>query len=371
MLKSIKIKNFKNIIDLEIPHLSKVNLITGKNNTSKTTLLEAIGLWASNIDFELIYAIIAERGELSYSKNNTSINRNRNVDNFNSLRSLFHNRELDFNGKKNIFIGNEKDYIEIGFVNYIEENIERMSEDGKLSVVGKVRKKIKKENGFEDASLGLEINTKDYENIFPIAESRDFRRLEQSLNKKSFQFIRPSFQENEINGILWDKITLSEKEDYVIQALKIIEEDLEKIAFIKGEIRDERRVTAKIKNNTERVPLKSMGDGINRVLSITLGLVNSDNGYLLVDEFENGLHYSVQEKLWEIVFDLSKKLNVQVFATTHSEDCIAAFSAVTNSKKYKNLGTLIKLEKINKEIKVVDFQSDELRIANENDIDLR
>ena len=368
MLKSIKIKNFKNITNLEIPHLTKVNLITGKNNTSKTTLLEAVGLWASNMDFDLIYSIIDQRGELSFSKGNIG----RNIDNFNSLRSLFHNRELDFNGQKNIYIGNEKDYIEMGFVNYIEENIERMSEDGKTSVVGKMRKKIKSFDNFEDTSLGLEINTKDYENIFPITESRDFRRLGQSSQKKIVQFIRPSFQENEINGILWDKITISDKEDYVIDALKIIEEDLEKIAFIKVEgSREERRVTAKVKNNAERVPLKSMGDGINRVLSITLGLVNSDNGYLLVDEFENGLHFSVQEKLWEIVFDLSIKLKVQVFATTHSEDCIAAFSTVTNSKKYKNLGTLIKLEKINKEIKVIDFQSEELRIANENDIDLR
>ena len=195
-----------------------------------------------------------------------------------------------------------------------------------------------------------------------------------TLQKKNYQLIKtsPSFQENENNGILWDKITLSDKEDYVIEALKIIEDNLEKIAFIKEDTsRGERRVTAKVKNNVERVPLKSMGDGINRVLSIALGLVNSDNGYLLVDEFENGLHYSVQEKLWEIVFDLAIKLNVQVFATTHSEDCITAFSTVTNLKKYKNLGSLIRLEKVTTGIKVVDFQSDELRIANENDIDLR
>jgi AAA15 family ATPase/GTPase len=332
-------------------------------------LLEAVGLWASNIDYALIYTIIEQRGEMSFSQGSRI---GRTMDVFSSLRSLFHNRELDFYGQKNIYIGSQDDYIELNFVNYIEENIEHTSDDGKTSIVGKMRKKVKPSDNFGDALLGLEIKNKEYENIFPIKETTDFRRIGQSLQKKNYQFIRPSFQENEINGILWDKIILTKKEDYVIDALKIIEEDLEKIAFVKSETaREERRVTAKILNSDERVPLKSMGDGINRVLSIALGLVNADNGYLLIDEFENGLHYSVQEKLWEIIFDLSQKLNVQVFATTHSEDCIAAFSAVTNSKKYKNLGQLIRLEKIKNDIKIVGFQSEDLRIANENDIDLR
>jgi AAA15 family ATPase/GTPase len=170
---------------------------------------------------------------------------------------------------------------------------------------------------------------------------------------------------------LWEKITLTEKEEYVIEALKIIEPNIEKIAFIGEQWSTQRHVTAKIKNNPKRVALKSMGDGINRVLSVALGLVNAENGYLLIDEFENGLHYSVQEKLWEVIFSLAQKLNVQVFATTHSDDCIKSFSTVTNSKNYKNLGQLIRLERVNDSIKVVEFHSDELRIANENDIDLR
>jgi AAA15 family ATPase/GTPase len=71
-----------------------------------------------------------------------------------------------------------------------------------------------------------------------------------------------------------------------------------------------------------------MGDGMNRILTIILALVNSDNGCLLIDEFENGLHYTVQENLWRIIFHLSKELNIQVFATTHSEDCIKGFQSV-------------------------------------------
>ena len=81
-----------------------------------------------------------------------------------------------------------------------------------------------------------------------------------------------------------------------------------------------------------------MGDGINRILTIILSMVNVENGYFFIDEFENGLHYSVQKDLWKMIFYLAEKLNIQVFATTHSSDCINAFQEVINDSKIKIKG---------------------------------
>jgi len=114
-----------------------------------------------------------------------------------------------------------------------------------------------------------------------------------------------------------------------------------------------------------------MGDGINRVLTIILALVNSDNGYLLIDEFENGLHYSVQSQLWNIIFNLAKILNVQVFVTTHSEDCIYGFENVLNSSIESGGGMLIRLENEDGKIKQVEFRPDELKIATNLNIETR
>jgi AAA15 family ATPase/GTPase len=114
-----------------------------------------------------------------------------------------------------------------------------------------------------------------------------------------------------------------------------------------------------------------MGDGINRILTIILALVNSDNGFLLLDEFENGLHYTVQEKMWKIIFDLSNTLNVQVFATTHSEDCISGFQRVLNNSDNSQSGKLIRLDNNCGNIKPVEYSSGELKIANEQDIETR
>ena len=114
-----------------------------------------------------------------------------------------------------------------------------------------------------------------------------------------------------------------------------------------------------------------MGDGINRILTIILALVNAENGFLLIDEFENGLHHTVQEQLWKIIFDLAGKLNVQIFATTHSEDCISGFASVLN--KHNNLieGKLIRLENRNGIIRQVEYDANELRIATVNNIETR
>lgn len=113
-----------------------------------------------------------------------------------------------------------------------------------------------------------------------------------------------------------------------------------------------------------------MGDGINRILSIILALVNSDNGYLLIDEFENGLHYSIQAKVWQIIFELAQELNVQVFATTHSNDSVEAFAkTLENNPNFE--GSLYRLEKKSENIKAHNFSKEEIMIAHQQNINLR
>ena len=114
-----------------------------------------------------------------------------------------------------------------------------------------------------------------------------------------------------------------------------------------------------------------MGDGINRILTIILALVNSDNGFLLIDEFENGLHHTVQEQLWNVIFNLAQKLNVQIFVTTHSEDCISGFENILNSPNNSLDGKLIRLDNDNGTIKQVEFNAKELKIATDQNIETR
>ncbi len=76
---------------------------------------------------------------------------------------------------------------------------------------------------------------------------------------------------------------------------------------------------------SEVIPLRSMGEGMLRLLGLVLAIVNAKDGLLLIDEFSNGIHHLVQVEVWRIIFDLASRLNVQVFATTHSRDTVEAF----------------------------------------------
>ena len=134
---------------------------------------------------------------------------------------------------------------------------------------------------------------------------------------------------------------MKDEEDWVVEALKIIDSSVTKITFIDTQM-DGRRAVVRMENNNDPLPLKSMGDGMNRILTIILALVNAKDGYLLIDEFENGLHHKVQQDLWKMIFQLATELNVQVFATTHSEDCVEAFENVLNNGN-QNEGLFIRL----------------------------
>lgn len=130
----------------------------------------------------------------------------------------------------------------------------------------------------------------------------------------------------------WDSIIFTEHEEIVKQAMRIIAPDFENIAFIIND-NNQRVAIVKIKNIPRPVPIKYLGDGMIRIFQIAIQLVVAQNGFLLIDEFENGLHYSVQEKIWTLLFAMTKKLNIQVFATTHSWDCIESFTKVALAHK--------------------------------------
>lgn len=172
---------------------------------------------------------------------------------------------------------------------------------------------------------------------------------------------------------LWDLISLTNLESEVISALKLIEPKISGVAFVeditKGSRGDNRIPLVKIKDIDEPLPLKSMGDGMTRLFHIIVALVNARNGILLIDEFENGLHWTVQPKVWDIVFHLSERLNVQVFATTHSRDCVNGFDSAWN--KYPSLGAFFRLEAKDNVIKVTEYTSETLTDSLETDVEIR
>lgn len=370
MLDDLEIKNFKNLRDFKINSLKRVNLLTGKNNTGKSSILEAICIYASRGDVGVLAVLLAERGEV-FTKGEMGQGKN-----MKALSSLFTDREIGFLPQHEICItasdysnGNH-DFVKIGFARYFLE-----SQRGTQGIVSRKKIRVENEEEYPDENLetGLMISTNQESDIISLDLERERRRELFAVLKKSnaevFQLVQTRNIDRDLNGKLWDDIALTEKEQIVIDALKIIEPTTERITFTGDQ--KERTAVIKLAGSATVWPLRNMGDGINRLLTVILALVNADNGYLLIDEFENGLHHSVQKKLWEIIFQLSERLNVQVFATTHSEDCIAGFESVMNEFGYDQAGQMLRLEYKNGAIRYVDFDADELYIATEQNIEIR
>ena len=119
------------------------------------------------------------------------------------------------------------------------------------------------------------------------------------------------------------------------------------------------------------MPVRALGDGMNRLLGISLCLTEAKGSCLLIDEVENGIHWSVQPKLWKLIMATAERLNVQVFATTHSSDCVTGFAkaAVENEDVE---GLLIRLEATEDGgHRAVIVDEDDLEVAARNDIELR
>lgn len=357
MLNSIKIQNYRNLKSLSIEKLGRVNLVIGRNNTGKTSLLEAVYLFKHSHEVESIAKIVASRGENKILESVPSSSENT----IKTIENLFWNRRRD--QSQQIVIRSADDYLDIAI-----KHIPTPKEISHLKYLDK---------------YVIEVNRNGYRNPQHIVIEGPVEdlRLSSSLDHgyivfNNIHFVKSTISNTNIDdsnklATYLDDISLGNNYKDVITALKIIDSKIERIAYLTDIPTNSRFPVVRLENG-ERVHLLSMGDGINRILAIILTMVCCENGYLLIDEFENGLHYSVQEKLWEIIFHLAQKLNIQVFATTHSNDTIHEFENVINKNETIPLdGLLIKLENINDTIEATTFEPNELKIITDNLIEVR
>ncbi|GHV31303.1 hypothetical protein FACS1894177_05570 [Bacteroidia bacterium] len=355
MLNSLYIKNYRNLKELKIDSVDQINLITGKNNTGKSSLLEAIYIYATKAKPENLLLILESRGE-NYQRDNFEIN---------SLSSFFTNHITE----EPIKIGITKEKgIDLNLVKYIYEEV-KIKESEEIVR----RKKIipsGQRNEYNNSKTGLDIRTGSG-SIFIDEQGEASGNFLNFIQYFDVYFIRSAVTSSATNEKSFDRIVLTTKENYVIEALKIIEPKTERIGYVAEDNSQTRKAVIKLSDQDNVIPLQSMGDGINRILTIILSLINAENGFLLIDEFENGLHYTVQKQLWKIIFKLAKDLNVQVFATTHSNDCISSFSKVLNEENNEISGKLIRLDNINGIIQPEIFSPEELNIVTKRDIEIR
>ncbi len=373
LLNSLEIHRFRAFQYLSIEQLGRVNLIVGKNNVGKSCLLEALQLYASRAHLPSIWQILGAHDEDTRSTRSSLGSPDYNFEEVLPIvKYLFHGRQ-DITGSV--------EPIEIGPINSPEEKLlisvafyaSKADEEGRrilqLLQPASLEEYVAAENAIPRFLIQL---GKSREVNYPL----DFRSSTSRLLRSDLKEVNCILTAaNGLNkrkiGELWDKIALTDLEEEVLTALRIIAPGLQAISIVGDPNSNRERITiVKVADIDEPLPIRSLGDGMQRLLGIALALVNAKDGLLLIDEIENGLHYSIQADLWRLIFQIARKLNVQVFATSHSWDCVASFQQAAQDDKLEE-GMLIRLESKKGKVNATLFNEQKLAIATREQIEVR
>lgn len=395
-LDSLRIRNFRMLDDFQVPSLGRVNLIVGRNNSGKSTVLEAIRILAARGNPRLLISILTDHDETALLESEpVGLGDELSA---NGFRYLFPERRFPAVDDFSIRIGEiNSDLLKIEHLYFRTEAETAQGEGGELFEPRLKRIPISKEdpNGLSVDGIGQALRITNGANSlisrptiieFDSMRSR-FRHPAWDtgvLSEIPCSLIPTAFMSQTDLSDLWDRVSLTSFEEKVLGAMRLIEPKLRGLAFIKApresrppnsRYTTEARIpVVKLEGSDERIPLNSMGDGMLRVLQLVLAILPAQGGFLLIDEFENGLYYGLQEAVWKMVFELAAELDIQVFATTHSQDCIKSFAQA--AQKHPEEGVLFKLSRsraasdVGKIIATV-YSEEQLAFASETEMEVR
>ena len=360
MLQDLQIRNYRVFKELAIDRLSNVNLIVGANNAGKTSLLEAIYLLTSHDKPLSLTSILQEHGEFLTDQelirgrsNPAQIAPNR-IDGY-LVAQLFYGRKLSTNTSIQIQSLSAQNNLTISISNGNKSEIHHSKlvfQDGSTGSKEKPKKNTDPMAIENEVLLSTPLRWKE------LAQVGDTRFV--SVNTTNYTEL----------ANLWDKLVLTPGEDKVIDALRIIEPGVERISFT-GSRTSHSGILVRLKGEDTPVPLDSMGDGMRRILAMIVALVSVGQNALLVDEIDTGLYYAVLKDMWQVVIETATKQNAQVFATTHSWDCVKAFQQALSQSPYRDGGLLIRIDRNQAQTQATTYMVDELDIAIAQGIEVR
>ena len=368
-LPSLSIKGFRGIADLSIPKLGRVTLITGQNNTGKTSILEAVRIFAEGATPEVIREILQFREESTGALSRTQDDPDETPF---LVSALFHGFPTLWESSDPIVISCCDDSRRMEME--IEWFAEMDDDDDITRLVPLVDELIEEGMNIVPA-LVVESDTRTriyrMDRLDRITSNRR-RPTRPEASDVASRFVNATGPERTgVLGPLWDNILLTERQEYVIQGLQIIDRTISAVGMIGDTSSGNSRIAVVRSDNfNRRVPLRSFGDGMNRLFGVILTLVNVSGGILLIDEFENGMHHTVQVEAWRLVFRLANELDVQVLATTHSFDCIAGFMQAA-AEMEESEGVLVRIDRYRNEMRAVEYTEEDLLVAVKQRIEVR
>ena len=283
-LKHIDIIDYKCFKNFKARDFKRINLISGKNNVGKTAFMEALYININSINIgifaETIASVKARRNNLEYLN---------------------------------------KTYTQRDKVEYLEET-------GNLNIKTNIKDtevKIDNINGIKNYTFKIDESSH-------IINKNDFS-FEENFNKNFNYIDNFGMTNNELKNT-FEEVQKQDKEESLYKFINEFDTSILNFKVLGGD-----KPACKTIYSSQYREINEFGDGLKHFISIICSLYASRNGYLFIDEIDNGIHYTQLERLWEIIFTISKEVNCQVFATTHSREMINAYAKVSQKLEEEDI----------------------------------
>ncbi len=348
-LTYFKIENFKLFDNLEVNDIGPINLIVGDNNVGKTTFLESLlfdetnslqflaNLWfALNTGRQIGLPLAYQMNFIDFYYNKTS-----------TSKKIKYTIKYDNNIAERLTIEGK------ALSNLTSIELEAIK--SKLIIHSKSQFLVKFELGqntfYEFTTFGDE-NTR-FTQYVPLA------------------WYGLSYQSDLIQ-FFSDTVQNSTKEfNNLINSLKFFIPNILTIEISYGIAPNLPSLIIREKNIDEPSPISLYGDGINKLLRYILEILKCRDKRLMIDEIDTGIHHSRMKEFWVTIMRIAKENNVQLFATTHSKECLEAYTLALKELNMQEKARVIRLADTKSGIKAYTMRFDEFENALEVESEIR
>ncbi len=351
-IKNINIKNFRGIDHLTIEDFSRVNVFLGQNNSGKTTMLEAIAMLMSMSNPDVPQAINAVRARKPFS-------------NFIDVQYFFNNLDVTTppEVKAELSDGSFR-HLTLALSYVFDELADPKNEPQQQ--MGAVKYVNTLEMNFEIAKGTTRQSHKSWLRVNPQGLVVNRKVADGYLeNKRAWLTPSDLMTSNLANDLA--ELFKRNRKDTILALLKLFDTRINSIEILTDDI------YVGFEGMSQMLSVSMMGDGLRRYLNIVASAANPLIDILLIDEIDNGLHYSVYKKLWQALFALAEASNKQIFVTTHSKETLGHLNKMLEEHvEYQQELRIFTLEKTRlKGYQAYRLTYNGLQEATANDIELR
>ncbi len=358
ILEKIRIEGFRGFQEIELDHLSPITLISGKNNSGKSSLLEGIFLFLDHAAPDSFTKISGFRG-LNSSADASLL-----------WTFAFHEMKTDRKMKLAAVLNGENceltyfkdtEYVPrlegLGFPDDVANQF--ISSAKKTFSLGFT---YQSENGYqEEGHLSASMNGV-IRNITTNLDHNEIRDMPFG------RFIDSQLSKNDSAlAEMLGKVELQGEKNRAIDMLRMVEPSLSDLSTISngGVI----QVYARIAN--QLYPLRLAGNGLNQLLYIGLSILENKNSILLIDEIETGFHYSLYPEFWKVIAEFAGEHHCQIIATTHSYECINGAVRGIREKNLSDSFSYYRIERNGSQNIAQFYNLDLLDLAMKNEMEVR